>query len=147
MVRMCVTKMGSNPATSKKISQKFEAERWWMGAVCMQNGVPQQLSKTTWFWQIPTANRWTYALSEHFSEEKPSFFDKPAPKSNRSDRTHRLVHSSPSCMFHASLYTIQSKKFCGDFHFLVTSYLLCNEMMSSCLRLSSFFLGLDTIIT
>ena len=77
----------------------------------------------------------------------PSFFDKPAPKSNspclatftrqrvarslcgstilknRSDRACRVVHWSPCRMFHASLRTIQSKKFCGDFQFLVISYL------------------------
>ena len=106
-----------------------------------------------------------------FFEEKASFFDKPVPmsnspclatstqqkgrsfsvwvhylKKNHSDRARRVVHSSPCCTFHASLCTIQSKKFCGDFHFLVTGYLLCMEMTSSCLQLSSFFLGLDTII-
>jgi len=103
-----------------------------------------------------------------FFEEKPSFFDKHAPKpnspclatstrqkglcvgplflNNRSDRARIVVHSSPSCMFHASSCTIQSKKFCSNFHFLVTCYLLCMEMMSSCLQLSSFFLGLGTII-
>ena len=112
-------------------------------------------------------------LSERFLEEKPSFFDKSAPKSNspclatstrqkshsfslwvhllflknRSDRARRVVHWSPCRMFHASLCTIQSKKFCGDFDFLVTCYPLCMEMTSSCLRLWSFSLGLDTIIT
>ena len=84
-----------------------------------------------------------------FFKEKPSFFDKPAPKSNslciatstqqkshsfpcgsailknRSDRACRVVHWPPCRMFHASLCTIQSKKFCGDFHFLVIGYLLC----------------------
>ena len=98
----------------------------------------------------------------------PSFFDKPAPKSNspclatftrqrvarslcgstilknRSDRACRVVHSSPCRMFHASLCTIQSRNFCGDFNFLVTGYLLCMEMTSSCLKLSSFSLRLDT---
>ena len=138
----------------------------------MQNGVPQQSSETTWFWHIPTAKRWTCALSERFFKEKPSFFDKPAPKSNspclatstrqesrsfsvwvryfkknRSDRARRVVHWSPCRMFHASLCTIQSKKFCGDFHCLVSTYLLCMEMTSSCLRLWSFFFGLDTNIT
>ena len=106
-----------------------------------------------------------------FFQRKDILFDKPAPKSNspclatstrqkkslvllvgllflknRSDRARRVVHWSPCRMFHASLCTIQSKKFCGDFHFLVTTYLLCMEMTSSCLRISSFFLGLDTII-
>ena len=113
-----------------------------------------------WFWHIPTAKRWACALSERFFKEKPSFFDKPAPKSNspclatstrqksrsfsswvhyfkknRSDRARRVVHWSPCRVFHASLCTSQSKKFCGDFHFLVTTYLLCMEMTSSCLRL------------
>ena len=107
-----------------------------------------------------------------FSKKSHPFFDKPAPKSNspclatstrqksrsftlwvryskknRSDRARRVVHWSPCRMFHASLRTIHSKKFCGDFHFLVTSYLLCMGMTSSYLRLSSFSFGLDTIIT
>ena len=107
-----------------------------------------------------------------FQRKAMLFFDKPAPKSNspcpatspwqksrsfylwvryfkknRSIRARRVVHWSPCRMFHASLCTIQSKKFCGDFDFLVTCYLLCMKMTSSCLRLSSFFLGLDTIIT
>jgi len=67
-----VTKTGSNPATSENKS-KFEAERWWMSAVSVQNGVPQQSSETTWFWHILTAKRWTCALSERFFKEKPSF--------------------------------------------------------------------------
>jgi len=50
-----------------------------MSAVCVQNGVPQQLSETTWFWHILTAKRWTCALSEHSFEEKSNLFDKPAP--------------------------------------------------------------------
>jgi len=36
---------------------------------------------------------------------------------NCSDRARRVVHSSPCWMFHASLCTIQSKKFCGTFFF------------------------------
>ena len=143
----------------RKISQKFDAKRWWTSTVSAQNGVPQQSSETMWFWHIPTVKRWTCALSERFFEEKPYFFDKPAPKSNspclatstrqktrsfsvwvryfkknRSDRACRVVHSSPCCMFQAILCTIQSKKFCGDFNFLVSGYLLCMEM-TSCLRL------------
>ena len=112
------------------------------------------------------------SLSECFFEEKASFFDKSAPKSNspclaastgRKSRsfsvwvhyfrkitligyTEYIVHSSLCCMFHTSLCTIQSRKFWGNFHFIVTGYLLCTEMTSSCLWLS-FFLGLDTIIT
>ena len=66
---------------------------------------------------------------------------------NCSDRSRRVVHWSLCRMYHASLCTIQSKKFCGDFHFLVTSYLLRMKMTSPCHWLSSFFLGLDTIIT
>ena len=102
--------------------------------------------------------------SVFFFEEKPSFFDKPAPNSNllchsfsvwvhylknHSDRAHRVVNSSPCCMFHTSLSTIQSKKFWNDFHLLGIGYLLCREMgmTSSCLLLLLFFLGLDTIIT
>jgi len=125
-VRMWCDKNGSNPATSEKISQKFEAAWWWTSAVSAQNGIPEQSSETTWFWHILTAKRWICALSECFFKEKPSFFDKPAPKSNspclatstrrkshsfsvwvhylnknRSDRAHRVVHSSLCCMFHA----------------------------------------------
>jgi len=110
---------------------------------------------------VLTAKRLTCALSEHCFKEKPSFFDKPVPKSNlpclatstrwkncsfsmwvcyikknHSDGACRVVHSSPCCMFHASICTIQSKKFCGNFHFLVTTYLLCVEMTSSCLQLA-----------
>jgi len=49
-----------------------------MSAVSMQNDLPQQLSKTTWFRQVLIPKRWTCALSECFFKEKPSFCDKPA---------------------------------------------------------------------
>ena len=35
-----------------------------VSAVWAQSGFPQQSSKTTWFWCIPTAKRWNCALSE-----------------------------------------------------------------------------------
>ena len=103
--------------------------------------------KAILFWQ--TCPKVKFAVSSYFySTKKPLvLFVGPLFKKNRSDRARRVVHWSPCRMFHASLCTIQSKKFCGDFHFLVTTYLLCMEMTSSCLRLWSFFLGLDTIIT
>jgi len=153
----------SNPATSEK------EVKWRTSTVSAQNGVPQQSFKSTWFWHIPTAKRWTRSLSERFFQRKAILFCQTYPQvkftvssyfystkkslilhvglKNRSDRACRVVHSSLCCMFHASLCTIQSRKFCGDFHFLVTGYLLYMEMMSSCLGLLLFFLGLDAIIT
>jgi len=87
-----------------------------------------------------------FAVSSYFYSTKKSLILHVGLK-NRSDRACRVVHSSLCCMFHASLCAIQSRKFCGDFHFLVTGYLLYMEMTSSCLRLLLFFLGLDAIIT
>ena len=84
-----------------------------------------------------TCTKVKFAVSSYFYSTKKSLVLRVGPlfKKNRSDRAHRVVHSLRCCMFHASLCTIQSKKFCGDFHFLVTGYLLCMEMTSSCLRL------------
>ena len=102
--------------------------------------------KAILFWQTcPKSNSLCVATSARQKSRSFSLWVHYFKK-NCSDRARRAVHWSPCRMFHASLCTIQSKKFCGDFHFLVTSYLLCREMTSSCLRLSSFFLGLDTII-
>ena len=102
--------------------------------------------KAILFWQ--TCPKVKFAVSNYFYSTKKSLVLRVGPLflKNRSDKARRVVHWSPCRMFHASLCTIQSKKFCGDFHFLVTSYLLCLEMTSSCLWLSSFFLGLDSII-
>ena len=103
--------------------------------------------KAILFWQ--TCPKVKFAMSSYFCSTKKSLVLHVGPlfKKNRSDRARRVVHWSQCRMFHASLCTMQSKKFCGDFHFLVTSYLLCMEMTLSCLLLSSFSLGLDTIIT
>ena len=103
--------------------------------------------KAMLFWQ--TCLKVKFAVSSYFYSTKKSLVLLMGPLflKNRSDRARRVLHWSPCRMFHASLCTIQSKKFCGDFHFLVTGYLLCTGMTSSCLRLSSFSLGLDTIIT
>jgi len=99
------------------------------------------------FWYV--CPKVKFALSSYFYWTKKSLVLCVGPLfwKNRSDRARRVVHSLSCCMFHASLCTIQSRKFCGDFHFLATGYLLCMEMTSSCLRLSSFYLGLDPIIT
>jgi len=118
---------------------QWEAERWWTSAVSAQNGVPQQLFETTWFWPTLTAKRWMCALSERFLRREAFLFWQTCSKielatssyfylmkkslvlcgsplfiKNHSDRAHRVVHSSPCCMFHASLCTIQSKKFCNE---------------------------------
>ena len=102
----------------------------------------------------------------------PAFFDKPTPKlnllylasatstqqavilhmgplflKNCSDRACRVVYLSPCCMFHASLCTIQSKKVCTNFHFLVVCYLLQVDMTSLCLQVSSLFLRLYVLVT
>jgi len=140
-VHMWHHKNGSNLATSKK----FEAEQWQTSAVSAQKGVPQQSSKMTWFWHMLTAKGWTRALSERFLMKRLPFALATSARrknrsfslwvhylKNRSDRAHRVVHSSLCCMFHTSLCTIHSKKFRGDFHFLVISYMLCMEMTSSC---------------
>ena len=103
--------------------------------------------KAILFWQ--TCPKVKFAVSSYFYLPKSRSFSLWVCyfKKNRSDRARRVVHWSPCRMFHASWCTIQSKKFCGDFHFLVIGYLLCMEVTSLCLRLSSFFLRLDTIIT
>ena len=96
------------------------------------------IQRKAFFWQ--TCPKVKFAVSSYFYLMKKSLilcvgllFLK-----YRSDRAPRVVHLSPCCMFHSSLCTIQSKKFCSNFHSFVTSYLLCMEMTSSCLWLSSF---------
>ena len=131
-------------------------------------GEVQFLRRMTSFCHILTVKGWTCALSEGYFEEKPSFFDKPVPKSNSLCLAWNIQHGDECTTLHTlserffqiadphwegaifSLSrntTTKSKKFCSDFHFLVTGYLLCMEMMSSCLQLLSFFPRLDTIIT
>jgi len=69
------------------------------------------------FWQ--TCPKVKFAVSSYFYSTKKSSFSLWVRylKKNHSDRARRVVHWLPCWMFHASLCTIQSKKFCGDFHF------------------------------
>ena len=74
--------------------------------------VPYQsvFSNKSLFWQpAPKLNSPLLATSTWWKSPLFSAFIK-----NHSDRAHRVVHSSPCCMFHASLCTIQSKKFCSE---------------------------------
>ena len=103
--------------------------------------------KAILFWQ--TCPKVKFAVSSYFYSTKKSlvsgwvrYFKKIALIGHTEQCTRHLVVS-----FTLVNAQCRARNSAAIFIFLVTHYLLCMEMTSSCLRLSSFFLGLDTIIT
>jgi len=115
----------------------YHPQTSWSPCTVMQPGLLQPI-----YIASLCSREWTRALSERFFQRKAILFWQTCPKvkfavssyfystkkllvllvgplflKNRSDRARRVVNWSPCWMFHASLCTIQSKKFCGDFHF------------------------------